>query len=92
MVILFAGIVMKLNDMTTGVYFMTLGVIPLLAARIYNVLYGNPDNRRLHSILLISAIVLTLSVLSIYLHYNFWIVGIFITAILDLYVSFRKFM
>ncbi len=91
MALLFIGIVMQLNDMNQGVYLMTVGVIPLLAARLYNVLYGKEENKRLNTILLVSSIVLTLSVASIFLHYGFWVVGIFITAMLDLYVSFRKF-
>ncbi len=91
MVLILLGILLKLNDVAIAFYLIAVGLIPFLTVRIFNMVNGKFENRRLHSILVVSALFLVMAAVGIYLNKTYWIIGVMVTAALDLYVSFRKF-
>ncbi|WP_075601900.1 hypothetical protein [Saccharicrinis aurantiacus] len=91
MALIVIGILFQLNDVEYAAYILALGLIPFLGVRLYNMLNGKFENRRLHSILVVSALALLAATIGIFLNKGYWIIGVLITATLDLYVSFRKF-
>ncbi len=91
MALILLGILFKLNDVSIAFYLLAVGLVPFLIVRIYNMLNGRFENRRLHSILVVSALFLVLAAVGIYFNKTYWIIGVMVTAALDLYVSFRKF-
>lgn len=91
MVLIVVGILFQLNEVDSAPYILAVGMIPFLGVRLYNMMNGKFENRRLHSILVVSALALLAATVGIFLDKGYWIIGVLITATLDLYVSFRKF-
>ncbi len=91
MILLIAGILLQLNNVNYGLYLLVAGIIPFLGIRLFNLINGKPENKRLNGIMVASALFLTATIAAIVLNKNYWIIGILITAVLDLYVSFRKY-
>ena len=91
MALLFAGIVLQLNHHEFALHLFVAGLIPIIGIRIYNRMIGHPDNRRKNSILVFSALALLAAAVAIYLNKSYWIVLIAVSAVLDLYISFRRF-
>ena len=91
MVLILAGIFFQLNDIANAWVFMGAGAFSLLTIRLSNFLKGKPENKRLHGILVISALFFVGAAILIVMQRSYWIIGIFIAAMLDLYVSLRKF-
>jgi len=92
MVVLLIGLILKLNDVPQALYIYSVGVIPILILRIYNVITGSDENFEKHRknvILAISSIFLASAAVVMYLDLSWWIVPITIAAAVDLYMSFR---
>ncbi len=81
---------MNIAEMQAASWVFAIGLIPVLGIRIYNFIIATPHRKRTNGILMLSAIFLTISVIAIYYHKDYWIIFIAISAILDGYVSFRK--
>ncbi len=92
MLCLILGIFLKLNDSTLAPTFLIAGYIPFLGVRLFNFLKGKEINKRLNAILTVSALFLGASIVAILFDRSYWIIGIIITAVLDFYVSFRKYI
>ena len=92
MISVLVGVLFQLNDIPYAFILLAIGIVPFLGIRLFNFIKGKPENRRLHGILVVSALFLVAAITAIYLHRNYWIIGVLITATLDLYVSFRKYM
>lgn len=90
MIILFIGIILHLNHSSYSLYFLFTGVVPIISGRLYNFINGKTLNKRINSILLISSIFLLGAAVAAFLTYDFWIVLVMISAMLDFYISFRK--
>lgn len=91
MALIIFGILFQLNNLDYAFYFLALGLVPFLGVRLYNMFNGKFENRRLHSILVVSALALSAACVGVFFNKSYWIIGVLITATLDLYVSFRKF-
>jgi len=91
MILIVAGILFELNDLPYAFMCLVAGLVPFLAARLYNFTKGKPENKRLHGILVVSALFLVVTAALIIMHRNYWIITVLTTAALDLYVSLRKF-
>lgn len=91
MAALVTGILFQLNDVPYSFILLFTGIVPFLGVRVFNFAKGKAENRRLHGILMVSALFLTAAISAIYFNRSYWIIGILITATLDLYVSFRKY-
>ncbi|GAF03578.1 hypothetical protein [Saccharicrinis fermentans] len=89
--LILAGIFFQLNDLPYACFFMGSGAIALLAIRLFNFLKGKPENKRLHGIMVVSALFFVGAGALMLMQRNYWIIGVFIAAMLDLYVSLRKF-
>ena len=90
MILVLAGILFQLNDISYALICLVVGLVPLLGVRLFNYIKGKTENKRLNGIMVISALFLTASAIAIFYNRNYWILGVLITATLDLYVSFRK--
>ena len=88
MIILFGGLIIYLNDMSQAFYLYIVGVVPILASRIYGAVNDN-ENRRKHLIFVISGILLATAAIGMFLNRSWWIIPIAISATIDLYISFR---
>ncbi|WP_066632280.1 hypothetical protein [Labilibacter marinus] len=91
MILVLLGILFQLNEIPYAFICLVLGLIPLLGVRLFNFLKGKAENKRLNGIMVISALFLVAAAALIFLHRNYWIIAVLITATLDLYVTFRKF-
>ncbi|SMO65372.1 hypothetical protein SAMN06265379_10496 [Saccharicrinis carchari] len=91
MILVLAGILFQLNDIPYALVCLIIGLIPILGGRLFNFIKGKAENKRLHAIMLFSALFLTAAVVAIYFNRSYWIIAVLITATLDLYVSFRKY-
>ena len=91
MIVVFAGLIMYLNDINQAVYVYSAGVLPILAHRMRNVAISDDKNRRKHIILVMSGLFLASVAVGIYLDRSWWVVPIAIAAAFDLYMSFRRF-
>ncbi len=91
MILALAGILFQLNDIPYALPILVAGIIPLLGVRLFNYLKGKPENKRLHGVMVISALFLAAAAVAIFFGRSYWTIGVLLTATLDLYVSFRKF-
>lgn len=92
MICLILGIFLKLNDSEIAFPLLILGYVPFLGIRLFNFLKGKQSNKRLNGILTVSALFLGVGILAILFNRSYWIIAIVITAVLDFYVSFRKYV
>jgi hypothetical protein len=91
MILLFAGIVMHIVEFKLSVAIYIIGLLPIFGVRIFNFIIGQPENRRKHGILLFSGLALVAAGVAMYFGRSYWIVFIAISAVLDFYISFRRF-
>jgi hypothetical protein len=91
LILILAGIIMHIIDIPGAPWIFTAGIIPVLGVRIYNFVIAPAHRKRINGILMLSAVFLTAAVFAIYFDRGYWILFIAISAMLDGYVSFRKF-
>lgn len=91
MIILLAGILLALTEKPYAVYLYGIGLLPVLGIRVFNFIVAKPENKRKNLIMVVSGIMLAIAGVAIYMGKSWWIVFIAISAILDFYISFRKF-
>lgn len=91
LILILAGIIMHMNTMSGAPWVFAIGLIPVLGVRIYNFIIASTHRKRINGILMLSAVFLTAAVIAIYFNRSYWIVFIAVSAVLDGYVSFRKF-
>ena len=90
MILVLAGILFQLNGMPYALECLVVGLVPLLGVRLFNYIKGKPENKRLHGIMVVSALFLVVAAVLIFMHRSYWVIPVFIMGTLDLYVSFRK--
>jgi general stress protein CsbA len=91
MVLVLSGIIMHLADISGAQWVFATGLIPVLGIRLYNFIISAPHRKRLNGILMTSAVFLAAAVFAIYHDRSYWIIFVAVSAVLDGYVSFRKF-
>jgi hypothetical protein len=92
MALVLTGILFQLNDISYALPLLVIGIVPFIGVRSFNFIKGKTENRRINGIMLISALFLSAAIIAIYYHRSYWVLGVLITAMLDLYVSFRKYI
>ncbi len=90
MALVFLGILMHMSELSYGAWCFAGGAVVMVGIRLYNRLIGKPENQRVYSILLYSAILLLPAAWAMYTHRRYWIIFIILTAVLDTYASYRR--
>ncbi len=91
MTLILAGIILHLSNISGAEWMLFAGIIPVLGIRIFNFIIAPDARKRINGVLMVSAVFLTIAIFSIYMGRSYWIIFIAISAVLDGYVSFRKF-
>jgi len=91
MILILVGILFQLNDVPYAFILLLVGLTPFLGVRLFNFINARPENKRLNGIMVVSALFLTTAIVAIYYSRSYWVIGVLLTATLDLYVSFRKY-
>ena len=90
MALVFVGVLMHISELEYGVWCFGCGAAILVGVRLYNRIVGKPENRRIFSVLLYSALFLLPTAWAMYTHRAYWVVFLLVTAALDSYASFRR--
>ncbi|MBR8535930.1 hypothetical protein KDU71_10210 [Carboxylicivirga sediminis] len=90
MALVFLGILMHMSGLTYGAWCFAGGAVIMVAIRLYNRMVGKPENQRVYTIMLYSAVLLLLAAWAMLAHRGYWIIFIILTAILDTYASYRR--
>lgn len=91
MVILLSGIIMHLAELQQAFWVYLIGLIPVVGIRAFNLVVGRPENFRKNIILMLSGLALAAAGGAIFYDRTYWVLFIAISAVLDMYISFRKF-
>jgi len=91
LILILAGVIMHVSGISAAPWVIAVGVVPVLGVRIYNFVIAPSHRKRPNAILMVSSFFLVAAVLAIYLGRSYWIVFVAIAAVLDGYVSFRKY-
>lgn len=91
LVLILAGVIMHITGISAAPWVIAVGVAPVLGVRIYNFIIAPSHRKRPNAILMVSSFFLVAAVLAIYLDRSYWVVFVAIAAVLDGYVSFRKY-
>lgn len=91
MIILLTGILFALTEKSYAAYVYGIGLLPVIGIRLFNLFVSKPENKRKNFILVVSGIMMGVAGVAIYMNMSWWIVFIAISAILDFYISLRKF-
>lgn len=91
MVILLTGIILHLAELKQAFWVYLIGFIPVFSIRAFNLVVGQPENFRKNVILIVSALALAAAGGAIFYDRTYWVIFIAISAVLDMYISFRKF-
>lgn len=91
LVLILAGVIMHITGISAASWVIAVGVAPVLGVRIYNFIIAPSHRKRPNAILMVSSFFLVAAVLAIYLDRSYWVVFVAIAAVLDGYVSFRKY-
>jgi hypothetical protein len=89
MLLVLGGIILHITEITIAFAFLIAGLIPVLAIRIYNWIKTPPEDRRRSFVYVFSGLALTAAVTAIYFNRSYWIIFVALSAVLDLYYSFR---
>lgn len=91
LILILAGVIMHVTETSAAPWVIAVGVVPVLGVRIYNFVIAPTHRKRPNAILMVSSFFLVAAVVAIYLDRSYWIVFVAIAAVLDGYVSFRKY-
>ncbi|GAO28148.1 hypothetical protein [Geofilum rubicundum] len=91
MVVLLTGIILHLAELEYAFWIYLIGLIPVFGVRAFNLIVGKPENFRKNVILVLSAFALTMAGGAMFYERTYWVIFIAISAVLDMYISFRKF-
>ncbi len=91
LILILAGVIMHVAEISAAPWVIAVGIVPVLGVRIYNFAISPSHRKRPNAILMVSSFFLVAAVLAIYLGRSYWIVFVAIAAVLDGYVSFRKY-
>lgn len=81
--------VVNYPDNTVAKYLLILGVLPIVVVRGIALFHEKKPASRLPFIMLVSSLFLIGAIVALFTYRNYWVLLIFISAILDLYASFR---
>ena len=70
-------------------YLLTLGVLPIVITRGINQYNSTEAFSRIPLILFVSSLILIGAVVALFLGRNYWVLLLFIAAVVDLYATFR---
>lgn len=76
-------------DNTWAKYLLIIGVLPIVVVRGITLFNEKKPASRLPLIMLVSSLFLIGAIVALFTYRNYWVLLIFISAILDLYASFR---
>ncbi len=91
MVILIIGIIMHLSEFQQAFWIYLIGFIPVFSIRAFHLVVGRPENFRKNVILVVSALALAAAGGAMLYDRTYWVLFVAISAVLDMYISFRKF-
>ncbi len=81
--------VLTFPEANVAKYLLILGVLPIVAVRGINQFNSSETNSRIPLILFVSSLMLIGAVIALFLQRNYWVLLVFISAMIDLYASFR---
>ncbi|MCU4157198.1 hypothetical protein J1N10_14570 [Carboxylicivirga sp. A043] len=90
MAMVFIGVLMHMSELEYGAYVFGGGSLIMIGIRLYNMLFGKPMNKRVHTILLYSSLMLLPATWAMITYRRYWVIFLVLTAILDTYASFRR--
>lgn len=90
MLILLLGVLLTIIEHQSGFWIYAIGLISVIIARVKQFLKYNSNNKRVFIPYLFSTVSYILAGYLIYTGKNYWIIFILLSAVLDLYFSFRK--
>jgi hypothetical protein len=90
MALVFIGVLMHMSGLNYGAYVFGGRSLIMIGIRLFNRLYGKIENRRVHTILLYSSLMLLPAAWAMITYRRYWIIFLVLTAILDTYASFRR--
>jgi len=90
MALVFIGVLMHISDLNYGAWCFSSGAIIMVSIRLYNRTIGKPENKRIHSILVYSALFLLPTAWAMLTNRGYWLIFLLVTAALDTYASFRR--
>jgi hypothetical protein len=91
MAILFIGIILHLAELNQAFWIYLIGLIPVISIRAFNLVVGRPENFRKNMILVLSSLALAAAGGAMLYDRTYWVIFVAISAVLDMYISFRKF-
>jgi Na+/melibiose symporter-like transporter len=90
MLLALAGVIICLAKLTPGGYLLSAGALIILSVRIHNRWKAVKEKERIYTIMIFSSLILCSSAVLWFLGENYWILMVFISALMDVYASFRK--
>jgi hypothetical protein len=90
MAMIIIGTIAALAGEKWAIGVLAIGVLPILGLRLYNRFEASSQYERINTILVFSSLVIICGIVALYLNQRYWIVCMFLAAILDGYASFRK--
>lgn len=90
MAMIIIGTLAALSDAKWAIYVLAIGILPILGLRLYNRFEATSKYERINTLLVISSLIIVCGIVALYMNQRFWIVCLFIAAMLDGYASFRK--
>ncbi|MCU4175706.1 hypothetical protein [Carboxylicivirga sp. N1Y90] len=91
MALVFLGVLMGVAHVENHYIVLLVGSIPIIGVRVYNLIVGRVENRRVFTILVYSSAFLLPAVWALATDRGYWIIFIMLTAVIDSYASFRRF-
>lgn len=89
--LVFLGVLMGMSGVEFNYLVLLIGSIPIIGVRVYNLIIGIAENRRVNSILVYSSAFLLPAVWAMYTGRSYWVIFILMVAVLDTFASFRRF-
>ena len=89
MALILFGVMMILGDQQWGVYAMIVGTVPFTVFRVVQRWNASGELQRLYGVMIVSALCFIVAIVAVFMKERFWILPVFLAALLDLYASFR---
>lgn len=83
------GVITNNLENSIAKYLLIIGVLPIIIVRGVTLYYEKNPASRLPFIMMVSSLFLIGAIVALFTYRKYWVLLIFISAILDLYASFR---
>lgn len=90
MLLVLAGVILCLAKIESGGYLLAAGALVQLGIRTHNRWHAPREKERIYSIMLLSSAIIGVAAITWFMGKNYWILLIFLAAILDVYASYRR--